>query len=140
MSASIKGHQSQLRITLNDGDSKIIDITGFDVSQDSNFSRSFYVGRQIGEGDQTIEGWSGSFSCEVKDASIDDLIDDIITNNLNGIGVSEIAILDTELYADGTSRSYVYFDNQFKMSKSVKGLNEKMTKGLDFQASGRIRI
>lgn len=140
MSASIRGHQTKFKILENDGETGIIDVTGFDVNQDSNFSRTFYVGRPIPEGDQSVEGWSGSFDVEVKDASVDEFIDGLVTNNLNGIGVSEYSFIDTELYPDGTSKTYVYFDMQFKVSKSVRGLNEKVTKRLEFQASGRLPV
>lgn len=140
MSASIRGHQGQFRVYENGALASIVNIKTVDVNQDSSFMRSFYVGNTEGEGDQSIEGWSGSLEVEVKDAAVDDFIDGLITNNQNGIGVSDYTFISTELYADGTSRSYVYYDAQFKMSKRQAGLNEKMTKRLEFQASGRKRL
>lgn len=134
---SIRGHQGQFKIFENGELTKIVDITKVDVNQDSSFQRTFYVGRPVPEGDQSVEGWSGSLDLEVKDASVDEFIDALITNNLNGIGVSDYTFVTTELYGDGTAKSYVYGDVQFKMSKSQSGLNEKMTKKLDFQASYR---
>ena len=108
--------------------------------KDSSFSRTNYVGRALPEGDQSQEGWSGSIDLEVKDSSVDKFIDALINDNLNGIGVSEYTFIDTELYKDGTSASYVYFDCQFKMSNSTRGLSEKMTKRLEMQCSGRLEI
>jgi hypothetical protein len=99
-----------------------------------------YVGNPVPEGDQTIEGFSGSFDMEVKDNSLDTFIDGLISNNLAGIGVSDYTFISTENYADGTSSSYVYFDCQFKMSKTQGGLNAKMTKKLDFQCGGRLLL
>jgi len=48
--------------------------------------------------------------------------------------------MSTESYTDGSERSYVYTDSQFKMSRTNGGLNEKMTKKLDFQAAFRAKI
>jgi len=140
MTASIRGHKGQIKIFQDGSESGIVDLTRVDINQDSTFSRSMYVGRSVPEGDQTVEGWSGTMEAEVKDASIDSFIDALVNANLNGIGVSDYTVISTEEYPDGTQRSYVYFDCQFKMSKSQGGLNEKMTKRLDFQCSGRLLI
>lgn len=137
MSASIRGHQGQFKLFQDGSLTNIVDITKVSISQDSSFSRTFYVGKAVPEGDQSIEGWSGSLDLEVKDASVDDFIDALVTNNLNGIGVSDYTMISTENYADGSTKSYVYYDCQFKMSKDQGGLNEKITKKIDFQASGR---
>lgn len=99
--------------------------------------RSYYVGAPEPESDQAIEGWSGDVEAEVKDANLDEFIDALITNNLNGIGVSDYTFTSTELYADGTTKSYVYYDLVMKMSRKQEGLQAKMTKRLEFQASGR---
>ena len=137
---SIRGHKGQFKIFENGQLSNIVDITSVDVSLDSSFSRTYYIGRPVGEGDQSIEGWSGSIELEVKDASVDEFIDALLTNNLNGIGVSDYTFLTTEQYGDGTSKNYVYFDVQFKMSRRQSDLSEKMTKSLEFQASGRVAV
>lgn len=140
MSASIRGHQGRFEIYENGALLKIVNIKTVSVNQDSTFMRSNYVGNPVPEGDQAIEGWSGNLECEIKDAAVDDFIDGLVTNNLNGIGVSDYSFISTELYADGTERSYVYTDCQFKMSKTNGGLNEKMSKKLDFQASFRAKL
>lgn len=140
MSASIRGHQGQFKIFQDGALQNIVNLTNVEVNQDSTFSRSMYVGQPVPEGDQSIEGWSGSVEAEVKDAAIDEFIDALVTNNLNGIGVSDYTFIVTENYPDGTSKSYVYFDAQFKMSRRNPGLNEKITKRLEFQASGRIAL
>lgn len=137
MSASIRGHQGQIKFFQDGALLSIVNLTDVDINQDSTFMRSNYVGQPEPEGDQACDGWSGSCDAEVKDASVDDLIDALVTNNLNGIGVSDYSMVSTELYADGTSRSYVYYDMQFKTSRKQRGLQDKITKRLDFQASGR---
>jgi hypothetical protein len=134
---SIRGHQGQFRVLMNGGDQKIAAIKKVTLNQDSTFMKSYYVGQSEPEGDQAIEGWSGNLECEVKDAGIDLFIDALITNNLNGIGVADYSMLSTENYSDGPSQSYGYFDMQFKMSKDQSGLQDKMTKRLDFQAMKR---
>lgn len=134
---SIRGHKGQFKIFENGELANIVDITQVSIAQDSTFSRTEYIGRQLPEGDQSMMGWSGSIDLEVKDAAVDDFIDALTTNNLNGIGISDYAFLTTEEYGDGTRRTYVYFDCQFKMSRSQGGLSEKITKKMDFQASGR---
>lgn len=135
--ASIRGNSGQFKIFVDGALSNVVDITSVDVTMDSTFSRTFYVGRPVGVGDQSVEGWSGSCDLEVSDASVDDFIDALVTNNLNGIGISDYTFVTTENYADGTTRSYVYFDCQFKMSRKQAGLTEKITKRLEFQAAGR---
>ena len=140
MSASIRGHNTSIKFLKNGQQVGFANVTKFDVNQDSSFMRSNYVGQALPEGDQSQDGWSGSMDTEVKDAAIDDLIDALVTQNLSGIGVDEVNIVDTERYADGTQRSYVYIDVQAKMSKSQAGSNAKVTKRLDFQASGRIKL
>lgn len=137
MSASIRGHQGQFKLYQDGALANIVNLTSVDVNQDSTFMRSNYVGQPEPEGDQAIEGWSGSADAEVKDASIDLFIDALVTNNLNGIGVSQYTFVTTELYADGTTQSYVYYDVQWKMGRKQGGLQEKITKRLEFQASGR---
>ncbi len=140
MPASIRGHQGTLKFFKNGGEQAIIAITKASVNQDSTFSRAMYVGARLPEGDQTMDGWSGSLDCEVKDSVMDELIDALVTDNLNGIGVADYTMVLQENYGDGQLSSYVYFDMQFKMSKSQGGLNEKITKKLDFQASGRLPL
>lgn len=137
MSVSIRGHQGQIKLFADGGLLDIVDITRVEIAQDSTFMRTFYVGRATPEGDQSIEGWSGSIDLEVKGSQVDDLIDALIENNLNGIGVSDYTFISQENYADGTTKSWVYFDVQWKMSKTQPGMTEKMTKRLEFQCSGR---
>lgn len=140
MGASIRGHQGQFKVFQDGQLQNIVNITKVDINQKSDFSQSMYVGNPIPEGDQTIMGWEGSIDLEVKDDEVDQFIDALVTNNLNGIGVSDYTFISTENYPDGRSSSYVYFDCQFKMSKSNGGMNEKITKKLDFQCSGRAKL
>ena len=137
MSASIRGHLGQFKIYQDGAVTSIVNLTNVTVNQDSTFIRTNYVGQPVPEGDQAFEGWSGSCEAEVKDASIDQFIDGLVTNNLNGIGISNYTFVITELYSDGTQSSYVYSDVQWKMGRKQGGLQEKITKHLDFQASFR---
>jgi len=137
---SIRGHQGRIKVFKNGQEAGIINLTRFEVAQDSSFIKSFYVGQPIPEGDQSIEGWSGSIDSEVKDDAVDALIDALINSNLAGIGVDEVTMILDEFYGNGQIASYVYSDMQFKMSKSNPGQNEKITKRLDFQAMIRTRI
>lgn len=137
MAASIRGHQGAIKLFENGAVKDIVHITNVDINQDSSFQRTFYVGSAEPEGDQAIEGWSGTVECEVKDASIDKFIDALVNNNLNGVGVSDYSFITTENYPDSSTQSYVYYDVQWKMSRRQSGLNEKVTKRLEFQASGR---
>lgn len=134
---TIRGHKGSFKVFENGELQNIFDITSVSVAQDSTFQRSFFVGRPVPEGDQTQEGWSGSIELEVRNAAVEDFIDALVTNNLNGIGVSDYTFLVTEEYSDGTRRSYVYADVQWKYSRSQSGLTEKITKSLEFQASIR---
>jgi hypothetical protein len=140
MPASIRGHQGQFKIFENGALVNIVNLTSVDIKQDSTFSRAYYVGAAQPEGDQSCEGFSGSVEAEVKDEEIDNFIDALINNNLNGIGVSEYTFMSTENYGDGRTASWVYFDVQWKMSRKQGGLNEKVTKTLEFQASGRLKV
>lgn len=137
MSASIRGHQAVVKLFRNGAPVGQIPVTKFNLNQDSSFSRSFYVGQPYAEGDQSQEGWSGSFDLEVKGPEVDQLVDAMINSRLNGVAVDEVTIVDTEFYSDGTQSTYVYIDVQAKMGKSTGGVNEKVTKKLDWQASLR---
>ena len=140
MSASIRGHQGSLKVFKAGKDTSLINITRFEVNQDSTFSRSQYVGQQLPVGDQTQDGWSASVDLEVTGSEVDELIDALITQNLNGIGVEDLTMTLGENYPDGQVKSHVYFDMQFKMSKTNPNQTEKMTKRLEFQASGRLPL
>lgn len=140
MSASIRGHQGRFEIYQDGGAVSIFNIKTVEITQESSFMKSYYVGQPIPEADQAIEGWTGNLELEVKDSAVDDFIDALVTNNLNGIGVSSYSFISTELYADGTQAAYVYADCSFKMSKHQAGLQEKMTKKLDFQAMFRQKL
>ena len=137
---SIRGHQGRIKLFSNGQPTGIVTITRFEVNQDSSFIRTNYVGQSIPEGDQAMEGWSGSIDLEVKDDSVDAMIDSLVQGNLAGIGVDDITMILDELYPNGQVSSYVYVDMQFKMSKTNSGLNEKMTKRLEFQASYRTKL
>ena len=137
---SIRGHSGQIKLFQNGQLLGIVNLTSVNISQDSSFMRSYYTGAPEPEGDQAIEGWSGDLDAEVKDASVDLFIDALVTANLNGIGVSDYTMTSTELYGDGTVSSYVYYDMHFKMSRKQEGLQAKITKKIDFQASGRKKL
>ena len=140
MVASIRGHQAVIKAFKNGVNVGLVTVTRFDVNQDSTFMRSNYVGQAIPEGDQDNQGWSGTMDLEVKGSEVDEMIDALVSQNLAGIGAEEVTIVDTENYGDGKVSSYVYFDVQFKMSKSQGGSTEKITKKLDWQASGRLPL
>jgi hypothetical protein len=140
MATSIRGHQGQFRIYQDGALVNIVNLTSVDVNQESSFMKTNYVGQAIPEGDQAMEGWTGTVEAQVKDAEIDKFVDALITNNLNGIGVSDYSFLVTENYGDGTTASWVYYDVQWKMGRKQSGLNEKMTKRLEFQAMGRKQL
>lgn len=140
MGVSIRGHQGSFKLFQDGAISNVIDITKVSIQQEASFSRTYYVGRPVGESDVAVQGWSGSIDLEVKDASVDDLIDALVANNLAGIGVSAYTFVSTENYSDGTTRSYVYTGCVWKMSKEQGGLNDKITKKLDFQCDLRIKL
>jgi hypothetical protein len=137
MVASIRGHQAQFLVYENGSLSNIVNLVSVDVTQESSFQKTYYVGQAIPEGDQAIEGWTGNVEAQVKDAEVDKFIDALVTNNLNGIGVSDYSFIVTENYGDGNTASWVYYDVQWKMGRKQAGLNEKVTKRLEFQAMGR---
>ena len=138
--ASIRGHQAYFKV-MQDGLEVLIDtVTNFTVNMDSSMTRSFYVGSAVGEGDQSIEGWSGSFDMEIKDDVVEKFFDALITNNLNGIGVSDYSLIATEVYPDGSRSDYLYSDMQFSFSKTTAGLSDKVTKSVTFQASLRLKV
>jgi len=136
---SIKSHQYTLELFV-DGEKRLIDtITNVSINQDSDFSRSQFVGNPIPEGDQTFNGWSGSLDMEVKNAIVSRMMEAITTQNYNGVGISDVSLLETENYSDGTNATFLHIDTQLKVSKSAQG-NQKMTKRLDFQSSFRREI
>ena len=141
MAASIRGHQTSVRLfKAGQLQNEIQSITSFEVNQDTDFSRSNYLGQKLPEGDQVQQGWSGSLDMEVKNSGVDTFIDGLVDQNLAGVGIDESTIVDTENYSDGTSSAYVYFDCQWKMSKSQPAQTDKVTKRLEFQAASRLKL
>lgn len=138
--ASIRGQMGSLRMLKAGQIVNIVNITKFSVNLDSTFMRSQFVGRAIPEGDQSIDGYSGSIDTEVKDSAEEDFIDAIITQNLAGVGVEDCALVLTETYPDGSEVSYMYNDCQFKYAREQGGASEKITKRLEFQASSRTKL
>lgn len=136
---SIKSHQYSLEF-FRGGKKVIINtITNVSINQDSDFSRSTYVGNPVPEGDQTFNGHSGSFDLEVKGPELDDLMEAVTTQNYNGVGIDDVALLETENYSDGRVSTWLHQDVQLKMSKSAQG-NTKMTKRIDFQSAFKKKI
>jgi len=138
--ASIRGHQAAVKFMRNGQQLAVATLKSFSANQKSSFMQSNYVGNPVPEGDQTQEGWEGNAEYEVKDSKIDEFMDALITQNLNGVGVDEVTIVDTEYYPDGRSKSYVYYDVQCKMGKKLGSQTEKVMKTLDWQASGRLAL
>ena len=100
MTASIRGHQGQFRIYENGALVNILNLTSVNVSQESSFSKTYYVGQAIPEGDQAMEGWTGDIEAQVKDAEVDKFIDALVTNNLKDFewieGLRLINLLENE--------------------------------------------
>ena len=140
MNPTIRGHKGTFRVFENGELKNLINVLSVEVNQDSTFMRSSYVGDPVPKGDQSIEGWSGTAEMEVGDDEVEKFIDALISNNLNGIGISDYTFVISEEYANGMSSSYVYFDVQWKLSRRQSGQNEKVTKRLEFQASARVRV
>jgi len=134
---SIRGHNGTLTIFDNGDPVNIFTITSADVNQDSTFQRSFFVGQRFPEGDQSIDGYSGTIEMETKGPEIDEFMEALENNNLAGIGISDYSFVLSEFYTDGRSKSYVYFDLQFRLSKRLPGSTQKITKTYEFQAAGR---
>lgn len=134
---TIRGHQAEFKVFQDGGDVGIINCTSVDINQDSNFIKSKYVGQKYPVGDQSIEGWSGTVEMEVADALVDEFIDELIQNNVNGIGVSDYQFSETLNFSDGTSKSYAYSDCQWKMSKRIPAMDGKVTIRLEMQAMRR---
>lgn len=138
MSASIRGNSTLLKFYKNNGEVQIANVTQFSFQQNASMTQSMYVGKSLPEGDVAYTGWAGSLQCEVKDSSMDDFMDQVIAQNLSGVGIEEITILYTEFYTNGTQKSYVFSDVQLKAgSTNVGNMTAKVTKSLEFQASLR---
>lgn len=138
---TIRGHQAKFRLFQDGGEiGPVIHLKSVDVNQESTFIKSYYVGAKTPVGDQSMDGWSGSAELEVGNKDVDDFIDALITDNLNGIGLSDYAFTVTDFFSDGTSQSYVYTDVQWKMGRSIRGQNEKVTQKLEFQAMSRQKV
>ena len=106
--ATLRGHQALFKIYRN-GTEEIFDaITKVSISQDASFSRHLYVGNPIPESDVVYMGWTGSFETEARNATIEDFLDALVTNNLNGINVDRCHFIIRESYVDGTQNAHLY--------------------------------
>lgn len=138
--ATIRGHQAGIKFFENGTPVGIVDITRFEVSQEASFQRSKYIGNPIPEGDVSYSGFSGSADLEIRDPKSEEFIDAMINNNLAGVGVSDYSLTVQEFYPNGQTRTWAYFDVQWKMSASYGSLEDKVTKRLEWQAAGRIPL
>ena len=138
---TIRGHQAKFRLFQDGGEiGPVVHCKSVDVNQVSTFIKSYYVGAKTPVGDQSMDGWTGSCELEVGNKDVDDFIDALITDNLNGIGLSDYAFTVTDNFSDGTSQSYVYTDVQWKLGRQIRGMNEKVTQRLEFQAMSRQKV
>lgn len=137
---TIRGHQAQVKFFLDGNDLEVVDLSRFEVTQDSSFIRSKFIGNPIPEGDVVYQGFTGSADAEVRDSKMEDLIDLLVQQNLQGTGVQDTSLVVQEFYDDGQSKSWVYYDVQWRLSGSYPSLDEKVTKRLEFQAAGRIPL
>ena len=136
---TIRGHQAFFKLFRN-GQQVIIDaLTNVSINQEKTIEAYNYVGKAVPETDVMYMGWSGSFEIQVRDSTIEDFIDALITENLNGIGVSDCAFLCTENYPNGTTVTYVYTDCKFGIARQQGGSDSKITKTLDWRAGGRVK-
>ena len=137
---TIQGRDTQIRLFRNGGLVNLIELTQFDAKQDADFKRSEYLGNTGTTGDVVHKGWSGSFECETKDSTIDDLIDALIEENLGRLNIDDMTIQDTENYRDGTKSAWVYYGVQLKYSKTASSRDEKVKKKIEWQADSRKKI
>lgn len=137
---TIRGHQAQIKFYKDGNLQDVVDITRFEANQDASFIRSKYVGNPIPEGDVAYQGFTGSADLEVRDSRAEDIIDALIEQNLGGVGVSDHSISVQEFFDDGSSKSWVYFDVQWRLSASYPNLEEKVTKRMEWQAAGRVPL
>lgn len=137
---TIQGRDTQIRLFRNGALIDIVEITQFESKEDADFKRSEYLGNTGTVGDTTFKGWSGSMEAETKNATIDDLIDALIEENLGRLNVDDITIQDTENYRDGTKAAWVYYGIQLKYSKNAANRDDKVKKKIEWQADSRKRI
>lgn len=137
---TIRGHQAQIKFFKDGNIVGIVDLTRFEANQDANFMRSKFIGNPIPQGDVAYQGFTGSADLEVRDSIAEELIDALIEQNLGGVGVSDHSISVQEFYDDGSTKSWVYFDVQYRLTASYPNLEEKVTKRLEWQASGRVPL
>ena len=138
--ATIRGHQASFRIFKNGVEQVFDAITRVSVSEESSLERKAYVGRPTTESDKSHMGWSGSFEMEARNKLIEDFMDALITDTLNGIGVTDYSFTITEIYGDGSRAAHVYTNCLFKYGREQTGLDNKVTKSIEFIASQRVRV
>lgn len=138
--ATIRGHQAVFKI-YKDGEEQVIDsITRVSIREESQLTRHSYVGDRNTQSDKTHMGWSGSFEMECRNALIEELLDEVITGNLNGVNRPDYTFQITEVYSDGSRSSHIYTDCVFSYGREQGGMDSKVTKSIDFQASRRVRL
>ena len=137
---TIRGNSAQIRTIRNGEVINVGPITNFQSSMDSEFFRTFGVGDSVGKSDQAINGWTGRFDLELDNPGLSDFINDMVTENLNGVGLSDYVIVQTFFYSDGQSRSFAFTDCVFRYSENVPTNQGKITASVDFQASRRTEV
>ena len=137
MSSAIRGDNASLRI-ISDGVPVDIDThVSFEASSNTEETEDFYIGRPDPETDALERGWSGSFTCYVKDDTMDNLLTAIMNARRSRLVAPVVNLVLTEYYPDESrARSKVFLDVQlFYSNYRTGGVNEKVQQTFNFKAA-----
>jgi len=120
---------------------RTINPTSCSINLDSNVERQKRLGTRIKPVRQTVDGHSGSATFEIEGPVMQDIIDDIISNYLDGLSEYKVELFEREYYpATGTSRSYRYPGACFTVNTDNPETDSPSTVTVNFTTEPRIRI
>ena len=137
---SIRGDKGQVRVLENGGLVGVYEFTGFSANEDQSVLKSYYVGQTEPEIDKSVMGYSGSFTIEVKNDTMERLIfrqNEAIKNNNNRPNISIVVV--KEYGGNGASPSSTLYKQCVLNleNENFANLSEKSTIGISFTARNK---
>ena len=142
-STSIRGDQGNLVVLENGSRVGVFEYTGFTYNEKQSLHESFYIGRKEPELDKSIMGYAGSLNVEIKNSTIEDLIERQNEAIKAKSGIPFIALVVTFEYGDNgaPTSSYLFSGCILNLdSVNVGNLGEKISLSISFSATNKEKV
>jgi len=135
-----RGSDVQIRLIVNGELETVWNANSFEVNEDENKERIERLGTSKKPNEKTVDGFSGTLEFDADGPELDDLLDAAHQARRDRQDY-KFNILDRTYYPkSGESRTYVYPNCVFSLSKSASGQKEAVTQSLEWQSEMRRKV